>query len=203
MDQRKGAGSAAGDDLQRSADTRLHPVSQCDQLVHLVRGGLSGAVAGQVNTDTGQVYMGQVLLHPLADVHQLILVPEALTQVAQVGHHDDAVGPVLAETLLLQRQQGGPLALQGRVAQSDHVRQLRQAGDADQEPGAGHTGGTAFGHLLQAAGAQLCGTGSTQRPGDLRQAIRTLDNAADTDTRGIAAGDHRPGIALQQRKIDL
>ena len=52
-------------------------------------------------------------------------------------HHDDAVGPVLTETLLLQRQQGGPLALQGRVAQSDHVRQLRQAGDANQEPGAG------------------------------------------------------------------
>ena len=144
--------------------------------------------------------MGQVLLHPLADVHQLVLVPEALTQVAQVGHHDDAVGPVLAETLLLQRQQGGPLALQGRVAQSNHVR---QTGDADQEPGSGHTGGTALGHLLQAAGAQLCGAGSTQRPGDLRQAIRTLDNAADTDTRGIAAGDHRPGIALQQRKIDL
>ena len=149
------------------------------------------------------MYMGQVLLHPLADVHQLVLVPEALTQVAQVGHHDDAVGPVLTETLLLQRQQGGPLALQGCIAQGDHVRQLRQAGDANQEPGAGHTGGTAFGHLLQAAGAQLCGSGGAQGPGDLRQAIRALNNTTDANSCGIAAGDHRPGIALQQRKIDL
>ena len=96
--------------------------------------------------------MGQLPLHVDAHVHHLVLVPEALPQVAQIGHDDDPVGLALQNALLLQRVQRDALTLEGRFAQTHHVRQLGKAGDADQQPRAADTGGAAPLHLLQAAG---------------------------------------------------
>ena len=96
--------------------------------------------------------MGQLPLHVDAHVHHLVLVPEALPQVTQIGHDDDPVGLALQNALLLQRVQRDALTLEGRFAQPHHIRQLGKAGDADQQPWAADTGGAAPLHLLQTAG---------------------------------------------------
>ena len=199
--QRKGAGGAAGHDLQLPPDALLHPARQRGELVHLLRRGLGGAVAAQIHADARQLHMGQFALHPLTDIDQLVLVPIALAQIAQVGHNDDSVCPVLTQTFLLQRQQRGPLALQRGLAQRHHVVQLRQAGYAYQQPRARHTGGAAFGHLLQPAGAQLLRPGGQQRPRRLRDTVYALYHAAHADARPMAAGDHGLRVAAQQGQV--
>ena len=145
--------------------------------------------------------MGQVALHALAHVHKLLFIPEALPQVAQIGHDDNAVGLVLPEALLLQRQQRRPLALQRRLAQRHHVGQLRQSGNTDQQPRPRHTGGAAFGHLLQPACAQLLRSGGAQHTRRLRQAVHALYHAAHTDAHSAAAGDHGVRVAPQKCQI--
>ena len=147
--------------------------------------------------------MGQVPLHMDAGGHQLVRLPEALAQVAQVGHDDDAVGPSLPQALLLQGVQGGRLALQGHVAQCHGVRQLGETGDADQQEGALHACGAAAGHLLQAAGADL---GRARLPHDLGHrghALHALDDAAHGDAALMAAGNHLVGVMIQPVQMDL
>ena len=111
------------------------------------------------------------------------------------------MGLALPETLLLQRQQRRPLALQRRFAQCHHVGQLRQSGDADQQPRPRHPGGAALGHLLQSACAQLRRSGSAQHTRRLRQAVHTLYHAAHADTHSAAAGDHGVRVAPQKCQI--
>ena len=150
--QRVRAGGAAGDDLQLAADALFNARRNVQQSLHLLGRGLGGAVARQVHADACQLHMGQLPLHVDAHVHHLVFVPEALPQVAQIGHDDDPVGLALQNALLLQRVQRDALTLEGRFAQTHHVRQLGKAGDADQQPRAADTGGAAPLHLLQAAG---------------------------------------------------
>ena len=138
-----------------------------------------------------------------AHVHHFILVPEALPQVAQIGHDDDPVGLALQDACLLQRVQRGPFALQGRLTQPHHVRQLGEPRNTDQQPWAADPGGAALLHLLQTAGAQLLRAALAQRSGHLRQAVHALHHAAHADVLRPAAADDLLGVAAQDGQIDL
>ena len=203
MHQRVGAGGAAGDDLQLPADAALNAVRDGQQLLHLLRRGLGGAVARQVHANAGQNHMGQLPLYVNAHVHHLVLVPEPLPQVAQVGHDDDAVGLALKHTLLLQRVQRDALALEGRFAQAHHVRQLGKPGNADQQPWPADTGGAALFHLFQTAGTQFICAALAQGTRHLRQAVRALYHAADADVPVMTAADNVLGVAAQRGEVDL
>ena len=186
--QRIGAGSAAGDDLQLAADGLLHTAGQRCQLPHLLRRGLNGAVAAQVHADARKMHVGQVAFHMDAGVHQLVSVPEALPQIAQIGHDDNAVGLVLPAALLLQRVQRRPVAWQRQVAQRHCVGKLRQSGDADQQERAVHACGPAAGHLLQAAGTDLRRAVLAHDLGYLRHTAAALDDPADLNVLRPATG---------------
>ena len=141
--------------------------------------------------------VGERLLHMNAGGHKFVVIPEALTQVAQIHHHDHTVGPVLALTFPLQRVQRGQIALQRHVAQCHQIGQLRQAGDADQKKRSVDACGAAAGHLLQAAGAELLRTRFTDDARRLRHAAYALDNAAYADVLGLAAADHLLRVMIQ------
>ena len=199
MDHGIGTGGAAGDYLQRAADGILHPAGDGQQHLHLLRRGPHGAVAAEVHAYAGQVDMGQPALHIQAGLHHFLVVPVALPQVAQIRHDDDGVGLILSGTLLLQQVQSLALALQRHFTQPYQLRQLRGAGDADQQIGAGDARLAAALHLLQTTGSQLRDAAFPEAAGHLRQAIDALDDAADLDSAGGAAGDSLPGVAAEGR----
>ena len=147
--------------------------------------------------------MGQVTLHVDTGGDQLTGVPEALPQIAQVGHHDNAVGLSLPPALLLQRVQRGYLTLQRHLAQGYRVRQLGKAGNTDQQEGDVYPCGAASGHLLQTAGADLLRTCCADHAGYLRHTAYALDNAAYLNTAGLAAGNDLLRVMIQPVQMDL
>ena len=132
--------------------------------------------------------MGQIAFHVDAGVNKFVLIPEALPQVAQIGHDDNAVGLVLPAALLLQRVQRRPVALQRQVAQRHCVGKLRQSGNADQQERAVHACGAAACHLLQTAGADLRRAVLAHDLRHLRHAAAALDDPADLNVLRPATG---------------
>ena len=203
VDQSEGAGGPAGHDLQLPADGILHPPGDMYQLAQILRRGLDGAVAPQVHAYACQLHMGQVPLHMDAHVQHLVLVPEALPQVAQVRHDHGLVDSSLPGAGLLQGVQRGPLALQRIVTPPGHVVQLAQHGDPQQHIRPRHSCLAAADDLLQPAAGQLGGPAVPEQLPDLRQAAASLDNAAHLDALGGAAGDDLLHIVPQTAAADL
>ena len=182
-----GAGRAAGDGLKRTADAPLHFARDVNQLVHLFRRGPDGAVAREIYADAAQMHVRQLPLHMHAGFDHLLAIPEALAQVAEVGHDDDAVRFFLPRALARERVEHRALALQRAVALAHHIRQLREPRNPDQQIRPFDPGLAAANDLFDAARAELSDAGLLICTDDFRQAVDTLDDAADGNAARTAA----------------
>ena len=200
-----GGGRAAGDDVQLAADGGLHPLSGSHQLVHFLRSCLDRAIAPQVGTHSGQLQVGHLTLHLQGGLHQFILVPEALPQVAQVHHKDHLVAALARGGL--HRPLHGPedlrLAVEADVRPAGCLLHLGQHGDPDQHQWDGDAVHPQVMQLLQTGGGDAGILRFFIDPGCLGKAVEALDHTGQPDPAGVHPAFQRPEIVLQLVQIDL
>ena len=181
---------AAGDDLQGSSDALLDPSRDRDQVGHLFRSRLDGAVAAQVDPDARQVQVVQRAVHEHAGVHHLVLVPEAFAKVSQVRHDDDVMNDVPLLALVIERFHDVQVALQRIVRQLRDLRQFAHLRHAQQQVFGLQAGFPHLADLRQPAGAQLLRAGVQIGLRDLRVGPVALRDAAHVDAAASAAVHH-------------
>ena len=189
-------GGPAGDDLQPAADGLLHLFGGSDELLHLLGGGLDRAVAPQIGAHPQQVQVLQLPLHLQGGGDQLLPVPEALPQVAQVHHQNHFVAHARPCGRLIGSPEHRDLTLQADVRPPHQLVHLGEHGDADHHQRGLDPLLPQPLQLLQPGGADAVQPRPVIGPRRLRQGADPFYDPGQLDTRNLAALSERCQVFL-------